>query len=151
MAIGVDPALGHLDLGLTDEELLHLYRAMLTSRRIDDRMWALNRQGRAPFVVSSSGHEAAQVGTAAALTRGLDWALPYYRDQAAALTRGMTHEEIFLGVFSKAGDPNSGGRQMPSHWSHPGLRIFSHSSVIGTQFPHAAGIAYEMKRRGDAA
>ncbi|MCH7585370.1 MAG: thiamine pyrophosphate-dependent dehydrogenase E1 component subunit alpha, partial [Acidobacteria bacterium] len=98
---------------------------MLMARRIDDRMWTLNRQGRAPFVVSSAGHEAAQIGTAAALTKGLDWALPYYRDQAVALALGMTPEEIFLGVFSKAGDPNSGGRQMPNHWSHPGLNIFS--------------------------
>lgn len=151
MAIGIDPAANHLDLGLTDERLLEIYRTMVMARRIDDRMWALNRQGRAPFVVSSSGHEAAQIGTAAALTSGLDWALPYYRDQAAALALGMTPEEIFLGVFSKAGDPNSGGRQMPNHWSHPGLRIFSHSSVIGTQFPHATGIAYEMKRRGEGA
>ncbi len=151
MAIGIDPAANHRELGLTDEALLDMYQTMVTARRVDDRMWALNRQGRAPFVVSSSGHEATQVGTAAALTRGTDWALPYYRDQAAVLALGMTTEEIFLGVFSKAGDPNSGGRQMPNHWSHPELRIFSHSSVIGTQFPHAAGIAYELKRRGDEA
>jgi 2-oxoisovalerate dehydrogenase E1 component len=151
VAIGIDPAQNHLDLGLTDEALLDIYRTMMMARRIDDRMWALNRQGRAPFVVSSSGHEAAQIGTAAALRQGVDWALPYYRDQAVALTVGMTPEEIFLGVFSKADDPNSGGRQMPNHWSHPGLRIFSHSSVIGTQFPHAAGIAYEMQRRGEDA
>ncbi|MEE9298643.1 MAG: dehydrogenase E1 component subunit alpha/beta [Acidimicrobiia bacterium] len=151
MAIGIDPAANHLELGLTDEALLDMYRTMVTARRVDDRMWTLNRQGRAPFVVSSSGHEAAQVGTAAALTPGMDWALPYYRDQAAALALGMSLEEIFLGVFSKAGDPNSGGRQMPNHWSHPELRIFSHSSVVGTQFPHAAGIAYEIKRRVDGA
>jgi len=151
VTIGIDPAANHLDLGLTDDALLDIYRTMVKARRIDDRMWALNRQGRAPFVVSSSGHEAAQIGTAAALTSGLDWALPYYRDLAAALALGMTPEEIFLGVFSKAGDPNSGGRQMPNHWSHPGLRIFSHSSVIGTQYPHATGIAYEMMRRGEGA
>jgi 2-oxoisovalerate dehydrogenase E1 component len=151
VAIGIDPVANHLEVGLTDDALLGIYRTMLLARRIDDRMWALNRQGRAPFVVSSSGHEAIQTGTATALTRGLDWALPYYRDQAAALELGMTAEEIFLGVFSKADDPNSGGRQMPNHWSHPALRIFSHSSVIGTQFPHAAGIAYEMKRRDEGA
>ena len=151
MVIGIDPAANHLELGLTDEALLDIYRTMLMARRIDDRMWTLNRQGRAPFVVSSAGHEAAQIGTAAALTKGLDWALPYYRDQAVALALGMTPEEIFLGVFSKAGDPNSGGRQMPNHWSHPGLNIFSQSSVIGTQYPHAAGIAYELRRRGESA
>ena len=150
MAIGIDPVQNHLDLGISDDALLHMYRTMLLARRVDDRMWALNRQGRAPFVVSSSGHEAAQVGTALALDENQDWALPYYRDVAVALALGMTSEELFLGVFSKEGDPNSGGRQMPNHWSHPGLRMFSHSSVIATQFPHATGIAYELKRRGDS-
>ncbi len=148
MAIGIDPAHNHLDLGISDDVLLDMYRTMVLARRVDDRMWALNRQGRAPFVVSSSGHEAAQVGTALALDRVHDWALPYYRDVAAALALGMTVEELFLGVFSKAADPNSGGRQMPNHWSHPGLRIFSHSSVIATQYPHATGIAKEMQRTG---
>jgi len=151
VTIGIDPVANHLELGLTDEALLDMYRTMVMARRIDDRMWALNRQGRAPFVVSSSGHEAAQIGTAMALNRGFDWALPYYRDQAAAIALGVTAEEIFLGVFSKAGDPNSGGRQMPNHWSNPALNIFSHSSVIGTQYPHAAGIGHEMMRRGDGA
>jgi 2-oxoisovalerate dehydrogenase E1 component len=139
----------HRDLGLSDETLLHMYRTMVLARRVDDRMWALNRQGRVPFVVSSSGHEAAQVGSAMALDRRHDWALPYYRDMAVVLALGMSAEEVFLGVFSRASDPNSGGRQMPNHWSHRGLRIFSHSSVIATQFPHAAGIAYELKRRED--
>jgi 2-oxoisovalerate dehydrogenase E1 component len=151
LAIRTDSRHSHLDLGISDETVLQMYRTMVLARRVDDRMWALNRQGRAPFVVSSSGHEAAQVGTALALDPKHDWALPYYRDLAAAIALGMTVEEIFLGVFSKATDPNSGGRQMPNHWSHSDLRIFSHSSVIATQFPHAAGIAYELKRRGEPA
>ena len=149
MAIGIDPIRNHLDLGISDDVLLEMYRTMVLTRRVDDRMWALNRQGRAPFVVSSSGHEASQVGTAAALDKRYDWALPYYRDVGVALGLGLSLVDLFLGVFSKESDPNSGGRQMPNHWSHPGLRIFSHSSPIGTQFPHAAGIGYELKRRGD--
>ncbi|MEX2322274.1 MAG: thiamine pyrophosphate-dependent enzyme [Acidimicrobiia bacterium] len=151
MTIDTRTAHQHRDLGLSDEAVLHMYRLMVLARRVDDRMWALNRQGRAPFVVSSSGHEAAQVGTALALDQDRDWALPYYRDVAAALAIGMTAEELFLGVFSKAADPNSGGRQMPNHWSHRELRMFSHSSVIATQYPHAAGIAYELQRRGEPA
>lgn len=149
MAIGIESTHDHLSLGLSDDDTLHMYRTMVLARRVDDRMWALNRQGRAPFVVSSAGHEAAQVGTALALERGRDWALPYYRDVAAALALGMTAEELFLGVFSKAADPNSGGRQMPNHWSHRALNIFSHSSVIATQYPHATGIAMELRRTGD--
>jgi 2-oxoisovalerate dehydrogenase E1 component len=150
VAIGIDPIQNHLDLGINDDVLLGMYRTMVLARRVDDRMWALNRQGRAPFVVSSSGHEASQVGTAAALDQRYDWALPYYRDVGVALELGLSLVDLFLGVFSKESDPNSGGRQMPNHWSHPGLRIFSHSSPIGTQFPHATGIAYELKRRRDS-
>ncbi|MFQ5966201.1 MAG: thiamine pyrophosphate-dependent enzyme [Acidimicrobiia bacterium] len=135
----------HTSLGLTDEGLVDIYRTMLLARRADDRMWALNRQGRAPFVVSSSGHEAAQVASVAALDAEIDWCLPYYRDVGVVLAWGMTPEELFLGVFSKEADPMSGGRQMPNHWSSRRLRMFSHSSPIGTQFPHAAGIAYALK------
>ncbi len=142
--IGTD----HKALGLSDEAILEMYRAMLLARRLDDRMWALNRQGRAPFVVSSSGHEAAQVGTAFALDDEVDWALPYYRDVAVNLVLGVTPEDILLGVFSKASDPASGGRQMPNHWSDPARRIFTHSSVIATQFPHACGVAYGLRAQG---
>jgi len=148
VTIGIDPVQNHLDMGLSDATLIEMYRRMVLARRLDDRMWALNRQGRAPFVLSSSGHEAAQVGSVMALDQEVDWALPYYRDIAGVLALGFTTEDLFLGVFSKESDPTSGGRQMPNHWSHPGLRIFSHSSVIATQYPHAAGIAFESKRRG---
>jgi 2-oxoisovalerate dehydrogenase E1 component len=138
----------HGSLGLTDERVIGMYRTMVLARRLDERMWALNRQGRAPFVVSSSGHEAAQVGTVAALDPAVDWCLPYYRDVGVVLAWGMTPKDIFLGVFSKKADPSSGGRQMPNHWSSKALRIFSHSSPIATQFPHAAGIAYAAKMDG---
>jgi 2-oxoisovalerate dehydrogenase E1 component len=141
----------HRDLGLSDEDVLEMYRMILLARRIDDRMWALNRQGRVPFVVSSSGHEATQVGVVAAMDTSRDWALPYYRDVGFALAWGMTPLDLFLGVSSKADDPSSGGRQMPNHWSHRALRIFSHSSPIATQYPHACGIAYELQRNGSDA
>src|SRR3989441_9463068 len=63
----------------------------------------------------------------------------------------MTPQEIFLGVFAKATDPSSGGRQMPAHWSSAALGIITGSSPIATQIPHAAGIAYAMKYRGEDA
>ncbi len=148
MPIGTDPAENHQTLGLSDAQVLEMLRLMVLARRLDDRMWSLNRQGRVPFVVSSSGHEAAQVGAAFALDPETDWSVPYYRDLAFMVAMGMTPEELFLGLFAKEGDPGSGGRQMPNHWSLPRRRVFSHSSVIGTQFPHAAGIAYELRRSG---
>jgi 2-oxoisovalerate dehydrogenase E1 component alpha subunit len=144
----LDSVRDHKALGLSDEQALAMYRTMLLARRLDDRMWALNRQGRVPFVVSVSGHEATQVGAASALDPAIDWSLPYYRDIAFSLGLGVTPEEIFLGVFSKAADPASAGRQMPNHWSEPDLNIFTASSVIATQYPHACGIAYQLKTQG---
>ena len=151
MTLGLDQVIDHTALGLTNDDLVDLYRKMLISRRLDDKMWALNRQGRVPFVVSVSGHEATQIGIAAALDPSKDWSLPYYRDIAFNIGLGVTAEDIFMGVFAKAADPASGGRQMPNHWSEPDLNLFTHSSVIATQYPHAVGLAYELKRRGSDA
>ena len=148
MTLGLDSMIDHGALGLSNEQLIDIYRRMLTSRKLDDKMWALNRQGRVSFVVSVSGHEATQVGAAYALDPTKDWSLPYYRDVAFNIGIGVSPADIFLGVFSKASDPASGGRQMPNHWSEPDLNIFTHSSVIATQYPHAAGIAYHLKRTG---
>ena len=141
----------HIDLGLSDADVIEMYRLMLLTRRVDDRMWALQRQGRAAFVLGSSGHEAVQVGSVFALDRDRDWVLPYYRDMGVGLAWGFTPVEVFLGVFAKRDDPSSGGRQLPSHWSDPDRRVFTQSSVIGTQFPHAAGIAHGLKLAGDGA
>lgn len=139
----------HRNLGLTDEQVIEMYRLMLLTRRVDDRMFALQRQGRAAFVLGSSGHEGVQVATVFALDKGRDWVLPYYRDMGVALAWGFTPLEVFLGVFAKRDDPSSGGRQLPSHWSDPDRNVFTQSSVIGTQFPHAAGVAHGLKLRGE--
>jgi 2-oxoisovalerate dehydrogenase E1 component alpha subunit len=139
----------HEALGLGTDDLLEMYRAMVTARLVDEASFRLNRQGKAPFVVPVSGHEGCQVGTAWPLRRGQDMWVPYYRDVAVVLVAGMTPYEIFLGLFAKAEDPSSGGRQMPSHWGSRRLGIISHSSPIATQIPHAAGIAYAAKYRGE--
>jgi 2-oxoisovalerate dehydrogenase E1 component alpha subunit len=138
-------------LGPSVEDLLAMHRTMLTARLIDEAALRQNRMGRAPFVVPVSGHEGCQIGTAWPMRRGTDVWVPYYRDLGVVLVAGMTPEEIFLGVFSKATDPTSGGRQMPNHWSSRDLAIVSHSSPIATQVPHAAGVAYAMKYRNEDA
>ncbi len=138
----------HSALGLSAERLLWIYRMMVLARAVDRRMWVLNRQGKAPFVISGQGHEAAQVGAAAALRPGTDWLVPYYRDLAFCLALGMTPLEFMLGVYARATDPNSGGRQMPSHFGLRRLRIVTTSSPVATQVIHAAGIAYASKLRG---
>jgi 2-oxoisovalerate dehydrogenase E1 component alpha subunit len=141
----------HGALGLGDDDLLAMYRTVLTARLLDEAALRQNRMGRAPFVVPAEGHEGCQVGTAWAMRSGTDVWLPYYRDGGVVLAAGMTPYEIFLGIFAKADDPSSGGRQMPSHWGHRKLNIITGSSPIATQVPHAAGIAYAIKYRQEDA
>jgi 2-oxoisovalerate dehydrogenase E1 component alpha subunit len=135
----------HLELGLSDKKLIEMYETMLLARRIDERMWLLNRAGKIPFTISCQGQEAAQVGAAFALDREKDYILPYYRDLGVVLTFGMTAKDIMLSAFAKAEDPNSGGRQMPSHFGQKKNRIVTGSSPVTTQVPHAVGIALAGK------
>lgn len=135
----------HRDLGMDDDKILAIYRDIVMTRRIDERMFALNRQGRVPFVVSSAGHEAIQVASAHALDKEIDWLLPYYRDMGVAIAWGFTPLDMFLAVFSKQADVTSAGRQLPNHWSDVSKRVFTQSSTIATQYPHAAGIAHALK------
>src|SRR5881275_2156155 len=93
--------LRHEALGLTSDRLLTMYRQMVLSRAIDRRMWVLNRQGKAPFVISGQGHEAAQVGAAAAMRPGQDWLVPYYRDLAFCIALGMTALDFMYSVYAR--------------------------------------------------
>lgn len=131
----------HSELGLTDEQVLEMYEMMLLTRRVDERLWLLNRAGKIPFVVSGQGQEATQIGAAFALDRTKDYILPYYRDLGVVLSCGMTTKDILLSSYGKAEDPNSAGRQMPSHYGQKENRIVTGSSPVTTQVPHAVGIA----------
>ncbi|ERN52997.1 thiamine pyrophosphate-dependent dehydrogenase E1 component subunit alpha [Alkalihalophilus marmarensis] len=139
----------HQSLGLSDEKVLEMYETMLLARKIDERMWLLNRAGKIPFVISCQGQEAAQVGAAFALDREKDYILPYYRDMGVVLTFGMTATDLMLSGFAKAEDPNSGGRQMPGHFGQKKNRIVTGSSPVTTQVPHAVGIALAGKMQGE--
>ena len=140
------PSVG--DAGLDHDLLREMYRAFALARATDERMWQLHRAGRAPFVVSGQGHEAAQIGAAFALDRTRDFLLPYYRDLALSMAWGLTARDILLSAFARAGEPTSGARQMPAHYSSRALRIVSASSPVATQLPHATGTAYAAKLRG---
>lgn len=135
----------HTHLGLTDEEVLSMYEKMLLARKIDERMWLLNRSGKIPFVVSCQGQEAAQVGAAFALDKEIDYIAPYYRDLGVVLSYGLTARDIMLSAFAKAEDPSSGGRQMPGHFGSKKHRIITGSSPVTTQVPHAVGFALASK------
>lgn len=133
------------ELGLTKQDLGAMYETMVRARKIDERMWKLNRAGKIPFVVSCQGQEAAQVGAAFALEKGTDYILPYYRDVAVVLHFGQTARDLMLSAFAKAEDPNSGGRQMPGHFGSKQHRIVTGSSPVTTQVPHAVGVALAAK------
>lgn len=135
----------HEELGLSNEDVLAIYETMVRARRVDERMWLLNRAGKIPFVISCQGQEAAQVAAAYALDNQKDWIAPYYRDLGVVLQFGMTIKELMLSAFAKAEDPNSGGRQMPGHFGQRKNRILTGSSPVTTQVPHAVGVALAAK------
>ena len=136
------------ELGLSKDQLLDMLYKMVLSRAVGQRERMLNRMGKSPFAVTGEGHEAAQVGTAYALVPGKDWVFPYYRDMGVALTIGQTARDLMLEFFSRAEAISSGGRNMPSHFSDPKLRIVSGSAPVATQVPHAVGAAFASKLRG---
>ncbi len=139
----------HSSLGLTEQDVIDMYYYMLLARKLDERMWLLNRAGKIPFVISCQGQEAAQVGAAFALKKQKDIILPYYRDLGVVLVFGMTPKDLMLSAFAKAEDPNSGGRQMPGHFGSKKLNIVTGSSPVTTQVPHAVGVALAAKMRNE--
>ncbi len=149
--VGYEGDLEVLPLGPNDFEpgvLTEALRTMMTSRRLDEKMLILLKQGKGFFHIGASGHEAAQVGMGFHLRGGHDWFCFYYRDLAMALSIGFTPENALQAHFAKAGDPNGAGRQMPEHFGHRDLNIMTTSSSVGAQFMPGVGFALASQRDG---
>ncbi|HEV8673656.1 MAG TPA: pyruvate dehydrogenase (acetyl-transferring) E1 component subunit alpha [Methylomirabilota bacterium] len=133
---------GHLDAKLDPkipaEDLKRLYRTFLLARRFDERMLRLQRQGRIGTFGPTKGHEAAVLGSAFAL-RATDWVVPYYREWPAYMWRGWPLDNLVLyyAGFSEGMRVPDGNRDLP-------LCI-----PIASQCPHAVGVAYAARYKGE--
>ena len=138
------PLLGPEDFD--PEELRQMLRMMMMSRKLDEKMLTLLKQGKGFFHIGSAGHEASQIALGSEFNGGEDWFLFYYRDLATALAVGMTPEEVLQAHFAKAADPSSGGRQMAEHFGKRDLNIVSTSSSVAAQYVPAVGIGLAIQR-----
>jgi pyruvate dehydrogenase E1 component alpha subunit len=128
---------GEVD-GLGEGELLALYRDMVLMRTYDERSLVYHRQGRVGTYAIFWGHEAMQVGAVRALAEE-DWVFPSYRESAIGLLRGMPVETVL-----------SWWRGHPAGWWDPReYRLASIAVPIATHVPHAVGLAWGMKLRGE--
>ncbi len=134
-----------------DEVVKTLYEKMLQCFYVEERAKVLVKQGKLAFYASTRGHEQVQVGVPMLMRPGHDWFYTYYREKSVAVTLGMPYKDIFLGLLSREGDPNSQGVNMPEQWSSPELKLVAQSACTGTQYLPALGAARAMRYDGSDA
>ena len=135
---------------VTPDDLADYYRRMVFCRTIDERIWALNRQGKVPIAASSQGHEGAQLGSLLAAEKdGNCFLFPYYRDLALKYAAGLTAEQVMRSFMGKAGDPYSNGRQFPLQGADLPNNIIQISNVVAAGLTQSVGYAMACKMRGE--
>jgi 2-oxoisovalerate dehydrogenase E1 component len=130
------------------EFTLNLYRKLLAIFYVEERMKTFARQGKCSFVASCRGHEVTQAGIASLLKPGHDWFLTYYRSKGTAVGIGLPLADIFMGMLGREGDPSSGGRNMPEHFSSRELNLVSQTACTASQYLPAVGVAKAIKAEG---
>ena len=141
----------HQRLELSADEVTDSYRKMVLARTLDERIWALNRQGKVPIAASCQGHEGAQLGSLLAAQKDGDYFLfPYYRDLSLKMAAGLTPLETMLSFMGKDGAPYSGGRQFPLQGADLKNRIINISNVVSSGLTQAVGYALGCKIKGEA-
>ncbi|XP_073306334.1 2-oxoisovalerate dehydrogenase subunit alpha 1, mitochondrial-like isoform X1 [Primulina huaijiensis] len=125
------------------ETAVKMYENMVTLQVLDTIFYEAQRQGRLSFYLTSTGEEAINIATAAALMPD-DVVLPQYREPGILLWRGFTVQEFANQCFGTKDDCGK-GRQMPIHYGSKKLNYITVSSPIATQLPQAAGVAYSLK------
>ncbi|PCI76543.1 MFS transporter [Candidatus Aerophobetes bacterium] len=137
-------------MAITSKEAKALLNDMLLARAVDLKMQKMVRQNKGgTFHLYAAGHEMVGCMAARALIPGKDWAFPYYRDRAFALTLGCSLTDLFAAFMARDCGHHSSGRMMPEHYSHKGLRIPCQSSVVGSQFLQAVGLAKGISLAGE--
>ncbi len=139
-----------LPKGLKVSDLVDSYTRMVQARSIDERLWALNRQGKVPIAASSQGHEAAQLGSLLAAEKDGDCFLfPYYRDLALKIAAGLTPVQVMMSFMGKAGDPFSNGRQFPLQGADLPHKIIQISNVVAAGLTQSVGYAMGCRMLGE--
>lgn len=132
----------------TDEVAVERYEAMVRLATIDEQLARLGEAGSIGFFPRAAGREAALVGTVAALSSD-DWLFPSATDWPLPLVRGQAIESFAHRAFGTVKDVLR-GRDVPSAISARALRIASSSAPAATQLPHAVGLAWSARQRGEA-
>ena len=139
-----------LPKGLKNADLVDYYSRMVQARSLDERIWALNRQGKVPIAASSQGHEATQLGSLLAAEKDGDCFLfPYYRDLALKVAAGLTPVQTMMSFMGKAGDPYSNARQFPLQGADLSNKIIQISNVVAAGLTQSVGYALGARMAGE--